>query len=131
MVKYEDLNIYKEGHAFVLEAYNITFKFPEHETNNLTSQIRRASVSIPLNIAEGSTRASKKAFLQFLNYAYGSCKELEVLFSLSKDLKYIPNDEYLFFYDRINKLSRMIFKFVGILRKDINKKMYFKNVDFS
>ncbi len=130
MVKYEELEIYKEGYNFVLKSYKITAKFPENELNNIISQIRRASVSIPLNISEGSTRSSKRAFLQFLNYAYGSCKELEVLFSLSKDLDYISKDEYNLCYEKINRLSRMIFKFVEVIRSDIKKKMFLKNVDF-
>ena len=86
---YTNMEIYKLGYNFVFEVYTITKKFPEHENNNLTWQMRRAAVSIPINIVEGSTRHSEKAFLSFLTYAYGSTKELEVLLSLSKDLGYI------------------------------------------
>src|SRR3989338_1594640 len=95
--------ICKEGYNMVLSIYELTSKFPESEINNLTSQLRRASASIQLNIAEGSTRSTERAFLQFLNYAYGSCKEIEVLLSLSRDLNYINISDYSVLSDKINK----------------------------
>ena len=124
MTKYEDLGIFREGYSLVLIIYDLTAKFPDDEKQNIISQIKRASVSIPLNIADGSSRFSKRAFLQFLNYSYGSCKELEVLFSLSRDLNYVNVSDYVLISEKINKISRMIYNFCNVLSKDV------KNVNF-
>ena len=100
------LEIWNLGYELTLDFYKLTENFPLDEKNNLTSQIRRASSSIPLNIAEGSSRFTNKAYLQFLNYAYGSCRELEVLLLLSKDLNYIE-------IEKIDKLSKKLYKFIN------------------
>lgn len=86
---YRKLAIYHLAYKFVLNIYKATDKFPESENRNLSSQLRRAAVSMPLNIAEGSSRRSKKEFLNFLNYSFGSGKEIEVILELSKDLGFL------------------------------------------
>src|SRR3989338_10950708 len=91
---YKNIDVYNLSYQFVLDLYRITAEFPKSEENNITSQIRRASVSIPLNIAEGSAKASNKEFTYFLNVAYASAKEVEVLLDLSHDLKYLKDDDY-------------------------------------
>ena len=106
------LEIWNLGYYLVLDLYEMTEKFPECEINNITSQIRRASISIPLNNAEGSTRFSKKAYLQFLYYAYGSGRELEVLLLLCRDLKYIDNENFNLLFEKIDKLNKKMFKFI-------------------
>jgi four helix bundle protein len=80
--------------------------------NNLTSQVRRASSSVPLNIAEGCSRHSKKAFLQFLMYAYGSSRELQVLLMLSRDLKYISLEDFNNLDKKLDRLSGKLFLFL-------------------
>lgn len=117
------LEIWKLSYDLSLELYQITKTFPKEEQNNLISQIRRASTSVPLNITEGSTRPSKKAYLQFLNYAYGSIREIEVLILFSKDLGYISKDIYLDLYEKINKISRKLFTFI----KKVNKDEFYRN----
>ena len=115
---YRKLEIYRLGYLLTMKLYEATKFFPEHEQGNLTSQIRRASTSIPLNIAEGSSRFTKKAYLQFLQYAYGSIRELQVLIDLSKDLKYIDLEKYNELNEDIDKLSRKLFVFVKKVEKD-------------
>lgn len=118
---YKNLKIWKLSYDLVLDCYKLTKKMPEEENSNLILQIRRAATSIPLNIAEGSSRQSKKAFLQFISYAYGSAKELQVQFRLAHDLKYISSDEYLKISDKIETVSAKIFKFM----KKVNNGKFF------
>ncbi|HLC62296.1 MAG TPA: four helix bundle protein [Candidatus Nanoarchaeia archaeon] len=114
---HKKIEIYNLGYNFVFEIYKITKDFPEIENNNLSSQMRRAAVSIPTNIAEGSTRHSEKAFLSFLTYAYGSAKELEVLLSLSKDSEYIKEKEYRAVYLKLDEIMAKLFKFMNNIEK--------------
>ena len=114
---YANMDIYKLGYNFVFDVYRITKNFPEHENNNLTWQMRRAAVPVPINIVEGSTRHSEKAFLSFLTYAYGSTKELEVLLSLSKNWGYIAQKEYLAIQNKLDELMAKMFKFMSNIEK--------------
>ena len=115
---FKKLEIWNLGYDLTLDFYKITDKFPEHEWNNMISQIRRAATSVPLNIAEGCSRHTKNSFLQFLRYAYGSCKELEVLLMLSRDLKYVTLDEYGEINSELDKLSRKIYVFLEKVSKE-------------
>ncbi len=115
---YKKLDVFRLGYLLTLKLYKLTENFPEHERQNLFSQIRRASTSIPLNIAEGSSRFTKKGYLQFLGYAYGSIRELQVLLDLSKDLKYVSFENHLDCYEDIDKLSRKLFMFIKKVEKD-------------
>ena len=118
---YRKLEVYNLGYALVLKMYKLTEKFPEHEKNNLIDQIRRSVTSIPLNLAEGTSRFTKNSFLQFVQYAYGSIRELQVLLELSKDLNYISLDEYNVINEDVDKLSAKLFRFI----KTINKGGFF------
>jgi len=88
------LNVVQEAHVLVKTVYAATAKFPKDELFGLTSQIRRAAVSIPTNIIEGHARKSLKEFLNFLNIANGSLVELEYLLGLSWDLGYLAKSKY-------------------------------------
>ena len=106
---YTDLRIYQEGYKMVLEMYKMTRKYPVEEKYEIVSQIRRAAYSIPLNIAEGWGRKSKLEFKRFLKMSLGSCNELQVLISLSKDLGYIADKEYVYIKDEIERLGKQIY----------------------
>lgn len=95
MIKsYTDLDIYKESYKLSLEIYKITAKYPKDEIFGLTSQIRRAAISVVLNIVEGYGRQSKEDFKRFLKISLGSNNETITLLELSKDLNYISIEEY-------------------------------------
>lgn len=115
---YRNLEIWQLSYQLTLKLYKITERFPENEQNNLISQIRRASSSIPLNIAEGTSRFTKKSYLQFLQYAYGSLREIQVLLDLSKDLGYLQKEEYNIVNEDIDKLSRKLFVFMKTVERE-------------
>ncbi len=86
---FRNLNIWNLGKEIVVETYKITRNFPKEEAFGLTSQMRRAAVSIPSNVAEGFNRYHNKEYKQFLFLALGSCAELETQAEISLELDYI------------------------------------------
>ena len=88
---FQDLIVWQKGHKFVLEIYKITKSFPKEEVYGLTSQFRRAVVSITGNIAEGYKRTSAKEELRFYNISQVSLEECRCFLILSNDLDYIEN----------------------------------------
>ncbi len=91
MIKgFKDLIIYQKSYELSIKVHTFTQKYPEYERYEIGSQIRRAAMSVPLNIAEGYGKKNSEAdFKRFLRMAVGSCNELEVLMDMSKDLGYI------------------------------------------
>jgi len=92
MPNYKDLIVFQKADELAFQIYKATDKFPKAEIFGLTSQIRRAALSIPTNIVEGYTRRSKKELGQFINIALGSYAETQYLFNFSKRLGYCKND---------------------------------------
>ncbi len=90
---FTDLIVWQKAHKLVLEVYKQTKKFPKDELFGLTSQVRRASVSITSNIAEGFGRFSEKEKLHFYSFAYGSLLEVQNQTMIAKDLGYIRETE--------------------------------------
>lgn len=86
---FESLLVWQHAHAFVLKAYHVISTFPTYEQFGLSSQFRRAAVSIPANIAEGYRKISKADKLRFLNISQGSLEECRYYIRLSFDLNYI------------------------------------------
>ncbi len=105
---YQDLQVWQKGRALVSIIYKITHDFPKHEQYGITQQIQRAAVSVPANIAEGSSKRSTAEFIRFLNIAYGSLSEVETFLFLSKDLGYIDDDELSYAIDLTSELGRML-----------------------
>ncbi len=118
---FKDLDCWKDAHSLVLETYKITSKFPTSEIFALTNQMRRASVSISSNIAEGFGRQGYKEKLQFFYISRGSLIEIENQLLIAKDLNYIDQKEFEFVNIKINKLHQLI---NGIIR---STKIYIKN----
>lgn len=116
--KFRDLFVYKLAHQFVLDIYPIIDSFPEQESNNLVSQMRRASTSLPLNVAEGASDRSDRVFVTYLCFAYRSVKELEACFELAFDLKYISEEVRLNF---LHKLEFLAVKFYRLMCAIENK----------
>ena len=93
MQRFTDLKVWQKGHALVLKIYELTRAFPDDERFGLTSQLRRAAVSVPANIAEGSKRSSNPDYARVLNIAEGSAAETEYLLMLVRDLRYVTQDQ--------------------------------------
>lgn len=104
---YRDLDIWSKGIEVVKDTYKLTEKFPKRETYGLISQMRRAAVSIPSNVAEGFRRYHNKEYKQFLYVSLGSCAELETQITIAKELKYIPKDEEAILLEKLDHLCRM------------------------
>jgi four helix bundle protein len=90
---YRDLVAWKKAMELVTEVYRITERFPKEEIYGLTSQLRRAAVSVPCNIAEGQGRLTKGEFHQFLGYARGSLLEMETQILIARNLGYLPQSQ--------------------------------------
>jgi four helix bundle protein len=86
MTSYKELTVWQQSYKFGLEVYSVTKNFPADEKYGLVSQLRRASLSIPSNIAEGSKRGTRKDYRSFIIMAYGSSAEIETQLLFSKDL---------------------------------------------
>jgi len=89
MQDYQKLKVWERSHHLVLNVYDISKVFPKEEIYGMTSQLRRATFSIPANIAEGCGKKGKTEFAHFLNIALGSANETEYFLLLAKDLKYL------------------------------------------
>ncbi len=118
MSNYKNLNVWKKCRVFIKEVYLITRKFPKEEIYGITSQIRRACVSISNNIVEGSGRSSSKDFARFLDIAYASAVETENLLIISHDLDFIQMNEYEALVSLNIELQKMIYALKkGVLNK--------------
>ena len=105
---YKQLKVFHAADDFVVEVYAATRSFPKEETYGLTSQMRRAVVSVPANIVEGSARDSEREFLQFLNIAYGSLAEVGYYVHLAKRLDYLTEDQAAPLAAHHDEISRML-----------------------
>ncbi|MDD3375328.1 MAG: four helix bundle protein [Candidatus Omnitrophica bacterium] len=105
---FKDLRIWKKGIEIVEDSYRITKAFPKEEIYGLTSQIRRASVSVPSNIAEGFKRYHNKEYRQFLFIALGSLAELETQLIVAEKLKYVSFEDLKNVFEKMNYLGKMI-----------------------
>lgn len=118
MRPHHNLDVWRKSIDFVAEIYKLTAIFPETEKFGLTSQLRRAVVSIPVNIAEGVGRESQKEFRNFISIAQGSAAEIETQLIISNKLGYI-NAEQL---DRVQCSLNAISKMLTGLRNSLSKK---------
>ncbi|NVJ47759.1 MAG: four helix bundle protein [Cytophagia bacterium] len=107
MHKYRELEIWKRAIDLTVDVYALTQRFPEDEKFGLTSQIKRAAVSVPSNIAEGAGRNSNKEFNQFLGISTGSIFEVETQLILAERLNFLSSDQIEEVLNRSNELVRM------------------------
>jgi len=116
-VKVEDLDVFKIAHELTLEIDKITELFPENERYGLTSQMRRAAMSIGSNLMEGSHRFSKKEYRYFIGISRGSTGELKYQLLLSKDLSYININMFEKVNANIERVSMMLSKLYSAFDK--------------
>lgn len=107
---FEDLLVWRKAHSFVLAVYRLTQAFPKYEAYGLSSQFRRAAVSIAANIAEGFRKRSKVDKNRFLNIAQGSTEECRYYLILTRDLGYGEVSEMTFLLQEVSKLLEACFK---------------------
>lgn len=117
---YKTIDSYHLSYQFVLDVYQLTKNFPKSEEQNITSQLKRAAVSIPLNIAEGSCKASPKEFVHFLNTAFASAKEVEVLLQLSRDLNFLSQTDFDTLSKKLDEVCAKLFMFTRNIESRIS-----------
>ena len=108
--RFEDLEVWKKAHQLVLNVYQLTKEFPPEEKFGLVSQMRRAAVSIPANIAEGFKKRTLKDKTSFYNIAQGSLEELRYYKILSKDLEYLQDNQKLI--NQVEEIGKMLYGLV-------------------
>lgn len=116
MANFKELLVWQKSINFVTEIYELTNDFPKYEMYGLTSQIRRASVSVPSNIAEGNSRRSIADYLQFLKIARGSCAEVETQLIIAQNLKFLSEKHYLKLNQNIIEISKMLNGLINSLK---------------
>jgi len=107
----KDLIVWQKSINLVVELYRLTTLFPSEERFGLVSQMRRCSVSIPSNIAEGYARKNRKENAQFINIAYGSAIELDTQIIISKKLNFINNDQWIKVESLLDEILRMLYRY--------------------
>ena len=115
MESYRELIVWKKSRKFVVDIYKLTEKFPKAELFGLTSQMRRAAVSIPANIAEGYCRKHRPEYIQFLRIAYGSGAELETYCGLTTDLGYVQKEKSVELEASLAEIMRMLNRLIASL----------------
>jgi len=110
MQRFHDLKVWQRSHALVKQVYALTRKFPEDERHGIVSQVRRAAVSVPTNIAEGAKRLHKAEYARFLNVAEASLAETQYLLLLSHDLGYLSAAAFSTRDTEIEEIARMLYR---------------------
>lgn len=121
MRDFRKIQVWQKSHELTLRLYKITSIFPKEELYGLTSQIRRASISIPANIAEGCGRDTQTELARFVHIASGSASELEYHLLLAHDLGFIANEEYQELEKAISEIKRMLHGFEKTVSSNAKK----------
>ena len=117
MKDFRTLNVWQKGHKLAVMIYQKTKTFPKEEVYGITSQLRRAIVSIPTNLAEGCGRGSDKDFAKFAQIAIGSASESEYLILLSNELGYIDKNDSDELIEKVCEIKRMLTSLIKNLHK--------------
>lgn len=113
-MNHKDLNVWKESMKLVKDVYQLLTAFPQHELYGLCSQMRRAAVSIPSNIAEGCGRNSDKELIHFCHISQGSLAELETQLLIAADLNYMDSENAIF--NQLMKVGKLMSGFIHYLQ---------------
>lgn len=117
MQDYKKLIVWQKVHQNVLDVYKLTIRFPKEEVYGITSQIRRAIVSVSNNIVEGTGKFTDKDFANYLQTALGSCQESEYLIMLSYQLEFIDKKTFETINTQIGEVKAMLISLIKKLRK--------------
>jgi four helix bundle protein len=118
MKRFQDYKVFQDSHRLNLRVYDATGRFPRHELFGLTSQMRRAASSIPMNIAEGSVK-SEREFRQSLRIALGSAADLEYQFLMARDLGYLPESEHLDLSGAVIEIRKVLTAFIRTIDRTV------------
>lgn len=116
MQDFKELNVWKLAFDLNKEIYRITAKFPKEELYALTQQLKRASVSVSSNIAEGCGKRTNRDFISFLYNAMGSLKEIENQLLIARDLNYLAQSKFIELDERLDELGRKLTKFIQYIQ---------------
>lgn len=122
MKDFRTLNVWQKSHELAVMIYQETKKFPKEEVYGITSQIRRAIVSIPTNLAEGCGRGSDRDFAKFAQIAFGSANESEYLILLSNELGFIDKTDSDELTEKVTEIKRMLTSLIKNLHKSESAK---------
>jgi four helix bundle protein len=117
MKTFKDLIVWQRATEFAITVYKITSRFPATEQYGLINQLRRAVVSIPSNIAEGSKRGSKKDFTHFLRMAQGSCAEIETQITIANNLEFLPKESYGELLQELESIMKMLTRLINATKE--------------
>ena len=117
MRNFRNYDIWKDGMDIADMIYSLTDSFPKFETYGLSDQLRRAAVSIPSNVAEGSSRTSEAEFTHFLEYSIGSCYEVETQLEIAKRRGYITIEQFNGLLDQLQLEERRINLLISKLKR--------------
>jgi len=117
---YKKIIAWRKSHELTLAVYQHTKRFPAEERFGITSQLRRAAVSVPANIVEGSGRETNKDNLRFLTTALASLKETEYFLMLSRDLQYLGEADYTLLNDMTSNTLRTLQGFIKAVRRELD-----------
>ena len=121
MKTHKDLDVWKDSICLVVELYRLTKEFPRDELYGMTSQIRRAAVSVSANITEGSARGYSIEFTRYLRIAQASLAELETLLIISSQLDYLKEDRFKIIQGKIFKINAQLSGLLKFLKKCVNQ----------
>ncbi len=121
MRDFRSLKVWQKAHTLTLALYEATATFPQMHRFELTSQIRRAGLSIPANIAEGCGRSGKAEFAHFLNVAMGSASELQYHLLLARDLELLNSQNYQTLEQQVTETKRMLTALIQRLNAESQK----------
>ena len=123
MQDFKKIDVWKRSFSFSIEIYKCTSTFPNDEKFGLVSQIRRAAISIPTNIAEGAGRVSRKDFANFLQIAMGSASEVDCELLIAKEIGFIENNVFTRLYNELTEIRKMLVSYrLSILNYNNNVK---------
>ena len=125
--RYQDVIAWQKAKSFASDVYRVTESFPKSETYGLTSQVRRAAVSVASSIAEGQGRLTKGEFCHFLGQARGSLLEVETQLSIAVDLHFLKQDEFGHLQQKLSDVRKLLNGLIESMRTRMNSKLETRN----